>query len=274
MAFTRELKKDEGYPDLSHAKSSNQLQSFGDIIGEEANEFSIRKTHNPPSTQGFGSPSKVQGFTSANKKAPVMENDDQWGDFNLFAQEKKKKPQGRFADKFASKLKKQKQFFKTDAPKIDPIKQKKQNKLAEKMTNTMNRGRKVKNVDNEIVGQRNITKNIDLEIEAEDAKFEDRYECQGCGRNFKRETLERHKKVCKKVFQTKRKEFKTEEQRQVAKEQKMLAKKGQRKMNTQKNLATKKGKNWKKKSEGLKNFLKKKKGKKIAKEPEIEILVK
>ena len=45
------------------------------------------------------------------------------------------------------------------------------------MTNTMNRGRKVKNVDNEIVGQRNLTKNIDLEMEAEDAKFEDRYEC-------------------------------------------------------------------------------------------------
>lgn len=46
-------------------------------------------------------------------------------------------------------------------------------------------------------------------------------------------------------------------------------------MNTQKNLGKAKGKNWKKKSEGLKKFLKKK-GKKgvTKKEPEIEILVK
>jgi hypothetical protein len=113
-------------------------------------------------------------------------------------------------------------------------------------------------------------------MEAEDAKFEDCYECQGCGRKFKREALEKHKKVCKKVFQTKRKEFNAEDKRQVTREQKMLANKGKRKMATQKNLASKKkGKNWKKKSEGLKKFLKKK-GKiaKNTKEPEIEILVK
>ena len=61
----------------------------------------------------------------------------------------------------------------------------------------------------------------------------------------------------------------------IDRKQKLLAKKGERKMNTQKNLGKTKGKNWKKKSEGLKKFLKKR-GKKGAmkKEPEIEILVK
>ena len=123
MAFTRELKKDEGYPYLSNAKSSN---NFNDIIGEEPNEFSIRNTHNPPVSQNFGSPSKYQAFNSATKAMPMAENDDQWGDFNLFAKEKKKKGKGRFADKFASKLKKEKQFFKNDAQSaMDPKKKQK-----------------------------------------------------------------------------------------------------------------------------------------------------
>jgi hypothetical protein len=68
MAFTRELKKDEVYPDLSHAKSSN---NFNDIIGEETNEFSIRNTHNPPQSQKFGSPSQFEVYSSASKPKPV-----------------------------------------------------------------------------------------------------------------------------------------------------------------------------------------------------------
>lgn len=78
------------------------------------------------------------------------------------------------------------------------------------------------------------------------------------------------------MFQTKRKEFKTEEKRQVTKEQVLLAKKGERKMNTQKNLGNKNGKEWKKKSEGLKNFLKKKAVDvdKNGKDVNIEILIK
>jgi hypothetical protein len=101
-----------------------------------------------------------------------------WGDFNLFANEKEKKPQeSNFANKFASKLKKQQDFFKEEtntATTFDVQKKEKQQQLAEKITNTMNRG---KNVEAEVVGQRNITKNIDLEMEAEDAKFEDTYQC-------------------------------------------------------------------------------------------------
>lgn len=85
---------------------------------------------------------------------------------------------------------------------------------------------RAKNVEAEVVGQKNITKNIDLEIDAEDAKYEDVYECQGCGRKFKRDALEKHKTACKKVFQTKRREFNIEEQRMIDDDQKLLAKKG------------------------------------------------
>jgi hypothetical protein len=94
----------------------------------------------------------------------------------------------------------------------DEEKKEKQEKLDSKISKTFSRA---KNVEAEIVGQKNITKNIDLEIDAEDAKFEDLYECQGCGRKFKRDALEKHKTSCKTVFQTKRKEFNTEEQRMV-----------------------------------------------------------
>jgi hypothetical protein len=152
---------------------------------------------------------------------------------------------------------------------MEEQKKDKQEELNQKITKTMNR---VKNVEAEVVGQKNITKNIDLEIDAEDAKFEDVFECQGCGRTFKRDALEKHKVACKKVFQTKRREFNTEEMRLVNEEQKLLAKKGERKMETQKNLGKKNDKEWKKKSEGLKKFLKKKEGQK--KDVEIEVIVK
>ena len=274
MAYTRELKKDEGVPYLSQVKSSEKIQNFNSVIKVDSDEFSIRHTHQP-TTHSFGGSSKVQNFGSAQKKQE-FENDDNWGDFNLFAESKpvKDQPQAKFADKFASKLKKQQQFFKEEikqpANTFEVQKKEKQEKLAEKMTNTMNRG---KNVEAEVVGQRNMTKNIDLEIQAEDAKFEDTFECQDCGRHFKRDALEKHKAVCKTVFQTKRKEFQVEEKRMVADDQKILAKKGERKMNVQKNLNKKTGKDWKKQSEGLKNFIKKK-AVAGAKEPGIEILVK
>ena len=43
---------------------------------------------------------------------------------------------------------------------------------------------------------------------AQNDKFEDVFECpEGCGRSFKQDALEKHIKICKKVFQTKRKKF-------------------------------------------------------------------
>ena len=53
-------------------------------------------------------------------------------------------------------------------------------------------------------------------------------ECRmGCGRSFNPDSISKHENVCKKVFQKKRKEFNTQEQRLVAKDQKNLMRKGE-----------------------------------------------
>ena len=52
-------------------------------------------------------------------------------------------------------------------------------------------------------------------------------ECSaGCGRKFNPDSIEKHEKVCKKVFQSKRKEFNTMAQRIVEKDQVKLMNKG------------------------------------------------
>ena len=48
----------------------------------------------------------------------------------------------------------------------------------------------------------------------------------GCGRSFNPDSIDKHEKVCKKVFQKKRKEFNAQDQRIVANEQVKLMKKG------------------------------------------------
>ena len=80
-------------------------------------------------------------------------------------------------------------------------------------------------------------------------------------RKFRQEALEKHVAACKKVFQTKRKEFDTKKHRVLNNEQVSLAKKQERKEKVQKNLKTKnvKGKAWKKDSEKLRDFINKKK---------------
>ena len=86
---------------------------------------------------------------------------------------------------------------------------------------------------------------------------------EGCGRSFRKQALEKHVKACKTIFQSKAKEFKTENQRLVTKEQKMLAKKGSRKMELHKNLrGASKKKNWKKESEKFRKMIKKNANKK------------
>jgi hypothetical protein len=61
------------------------------------------------------------------------------------------------------------------------------------------------------------------EIEEEDDDG-DRIECDGCGRKFKPESLQKHKKICKKVFQSKRKKFDMKKQRIVDEEHKDILK--------------------------------------------------
>lgn len=206
---------------------------------------------------------------SKTEKVPVK---DEW-DFNFFNKKEKKKG-GSFLDRFSKAMKKEKKIYGEE--RFNKKKEEKVKNLNQRIGATMKRGKKVANTEEEVVGQKNIAKNMQMELEAEDAEFEKLYECQGCGRSFKRNALEKHKKACKKVFQTKRKEFEAQEKRMVAKEQKLLAKKGERKMNVNKNLKKKKGKDWKKRSEGLRNMIKKgtKKNKGKKKEIEIEMVMK
>jgi hypothetical protein len=73
------------------------------------------------------------------------------------------------------------------------------------------------------------------EVEEEDEDDSERVECTGCGRKFKPESLQKHKKVCKKVFQTKRKTFDMKKQRIIDGEHMELVKNAE--------FAEKKGKN-------------------------------
>lgn len=56
----------------------------------------------------------------------------------------------------------------------------------------------------------------------------------GCERTFKKETLEKHEKICKKVFMEKRKAFDSSGQRQVEGEPEVISKKPASKVNTSK----------------------------------------
>ena len=203
-------------------------------------------------------------------KPPVK---DEW-DLNFFDKKKKKK-KGKFLDRFSKAIKKEKQVFKPDGENKfeDNKKKQKQQKLRNKMAKTMDRG-KLSN-DDVVVGQKDIAKNIQMELEAEDAEFEQLFECPICGRSFKRSVLQKHIAICKKVFQTKRKEFETKDKRILTNEQKILAQKGERKMKLEKNLKKRNTKKkWKKQSEGLRNMIKRKaKQKGTKKEVEIELVV-
>lgn len=67
--------------------------------------------------------------------------------------------------------------------------------------------RNTDDVEAKVVGVKNVKNKIDMELEAQDAEFERVYECpEGCGRTFKRAALEKHVKICKKVFQVKNEE--------------------------------------------------------------------
>jgi zinc-finger of a C2HC-type len=64
--------------------------------------------------------------------------------------------------------------------------------------------RNTEDVDAKVVGMKNVKNKIDMELDAQDAEFERLFECpEGCGRTFKRAALEKHVKVCKKLFQVK-----------------------------------------------------------------------
>lgn len=101
--------------------------------------------------------------------------------------------------------------------------------------------------------------------EPEDGNDEDRIECKTCGRKFKEEALEKHAKVCKKVFASKRKAFDMKKQRIIDNDHAMILKykeveekkKGKlgQGQNNKMNNNSKKQK-WKKQSEEFRAILK------------------
>jgi len=84
----------------------------------------------------------------------------------------------------------------------------------------------------------------------------DLHECNGCGRKFREEALQKHSKACKKVFQSKRKAFDTKKKRIIDSEHAMIQKQGELEERTNpklKQMKMKKKENWKKQSEMLRN---------------------
>ena len=104
---------------------------------------------------------------------------------------------------------------------------------------------------------------IELDEEAiDDGDDSDRIECDTCGRKFKEEAYEKHSKVCKKVFASKRKAFDVKKQRIIDSEHatmlkyKEMEEKKKAKMGGNKQeIANKKAK-WKKQSEEFRAILK------------------
>ncbi|CAD8110402.1 unnamed protein product [Paramecium sonneborni] len=108
------------------------------------------------------------------------------------------------------------------------------------------------------------------------------YKCtEGCGRSFNAKALEKHSKVCKKVFQQKRKVFNSQKQRQIEQEecvqmkgvgmkkqiQKQGMKQGQKQQQQIKNDKPK----WKAQSEAFRAIIRQAKGQKLTKEEQVQL---
>ncbi|CAD8123513.1 unnamed protein product [Paramecium sonneborni] len=106
------------------------------------------------------------------------------------------------------------------------------------------------------VAKKNQTNSIPPLEEDDDADLQ---ECpEGCGRRFKENALDKHIKVCKKVFQSKRKEFNSKAHRQVYQEQAKLEKQGQVKdkiIEKKKQVAQNGDPKWKKQSEAFRQMI-------------------
>lgn len=195
-----------------------------------------------------------------------------------FPQKKKKKKIG-LMDRLMKQIAKEEEFMKKNESHLKVVSKTKETKLSRKVAETFKKEEKLneyEKVDQELVGQKQFEKNLDVELEAQNAELERIFECpEGCGRSFRKKALSKHTKICKKIFQTRRQEFKSDKTRMVNKEQKLMAKRGARKMELNKNLkGSKKKKNWKKESSKLRQFIKKKGFKKTGNEIEVEIKVK
>jgi len=111
---------------------------------------------------------------------------------------------------------------------------------------------------------KNVKNKIDMELDAQDAEFERLFECpEGCGRTFKRAALEKHVKVCKKLFQVKNDEAGYDDDAKASKPGKVQARGGS--VQPQKAAAAEpqvlkkpvEKQKWKQESDNLKKLMKK-----------------
>ena len=123
------------------------------------------------------------------------------------------------------------------------------NNMGNKGNNNMGGNKPPKNMED-----RPLHDNFNDEIEraAQDDAQEDLVLCpDGCGRSFKEEALEKHVRICKKVFQSKRKKFDMSKQRVEDNEQKQLMKQGVKENTKLDTKANAKKAKWKAQSEQL-----------------------
>merc|ERR1711939_468134 len=103
-------------------------------------------------------------------------------------------------------------------------------KVTKNMTKAFSREQKVNQYEKHeqhVVGESDM--NDQIKMEEVIVQGEDLIECpEGCGRKFREDALEKHAAICKKVFQSKRKEFDTNKKRLLSKEQEILKKKSER----------------------------------------------
>lgn len=134
-----------------------------------------------------------------------IENSTKKESYNFFEDDSKKytKSKSSFIGKFQNGLKKEKNVFDKNSDwnfGTEDTKQKKppitQNKIKD--------DDKYKKIEEEIVGKKDYKKNMNLELEAQDAEFEKLIECRQCGRSFGRNGYKKHFKVCGKVFKKKK----------------------------------------------------------------------
>lgn len=166
----------------------------------------------------------------------------------------------KFQDKFKNAMNKEKLMYTSKQPEV--IVNPKSN-ATKNMSKAFGREKNINRYEEhegKQVGESDMNDHIKMEEVI--VQGEDQIECnEGCGRKFREDALEKHQKVCKKIFQSKRKEFDTKKHRTVTKEQTSLAKNAERKEKLQKNLKGKKptSKAWKKDSDKLRDFISKQK---------------
>lgn len=98
-----------------------------------------------------------------------------------------------------------------------------------------------------------------MPVEYDDVDENDRLPCDICQRKFNPDAYEKHRKICKKVFATKRKAFNTQEQRIISNEHKQLLKKqvlNEKKKGTSVVRQVVKAKKWQKQSEEFRAAMK------------------